>query len=224
MTTTNNLNASQTGASSTVLDTLNTQLVQMDKLLNDPDFDHARVLEQALKVLMLMSRLLGKTEKEYVLKNQTELFVQVKEMTGTYNTWPVLAVTIASGTLTIAGGLASIGAAIPGTAIGQKMANAAPNALGWLSDANSAEKISGIGQGIGYVGQGMGGFSSLLNNSNEAKRAFCHVMIEEVKRKRGDRDDASRQMRDQASAAANNCRQAMQAAHNAVSQVLSQQR
>jgi hypothetical protein len=218
--TTTNLNTSQTGSSNTVLDTLNTQLVEMDKLLNDPNFDHGRVLEQALKVLMLMSRLLGKTEKEYVLNNETELFAQVKEMKGTYNTWSVLAVTIASGSLTIAGGFVGMGAAIPGTSLGQSIGSSAPNALGWLSNADWAKKLGGIGQGIGSVGQGTGSFSSLLNNSNEAKRAFCHVVIEEVKRKRSDRDDASRQMRDQANAASSNCRQALQAVHNAASQIL----
>ena len=221
MTTSNNLSTTQSSENPTVQDTLNSELVRLDKLLEDPNFDHSRVLEQAFKVIQLMSRMLGNMEKEYVLDHEPELFAKAKELKGTYNTWSVLALTIVSSSVTIAGGFVGMGSAIPGTSLGQTMGNAAPNALGWLGSADWAKKLADIGQGMGAVGQGTGGFSSLLNNSNEAKRVVFQIMIEEVKRKRGDRDDAARQMRDQSYSAANNCRQAVQAAHNAAQQVLS---
>lgn len=204
----------------TVQDTLNVQLTKLDNMLEDPNCDHSRVLEQAYKILMLMSRLLGQTEKEYVLDQEPELYAQVKELKGTYNTWTVLAITIASGSLTIAGGFVGMGAAIPGTALGQTMGNAAPNALGWLSNADWAKKLANIGQGMGGVGQGTGAFGKLAGDSNEAKRSFCHIVIEEIKRKRSDRYDASQQMRNQSDAAANNCRQSAQASHSTAMQIM----
>lgn len=220
MTAETNVKTQANDGSHSIQDTLNTQLVELDKLLADPNFDHSRVLEQALKVIMLMSRLLGDTEREYVLDTEPELFAKVKELKGTYNTWSVLALTVVSSSITIAGGFVGMGSAIPGTSLGQTMGNAAPNALGWLSNADWAKKLADIGQGMGAVGQGTGGFTSLFNNSNEAKRTVVQVMIEEVKRKRGDRDDAARQQRDQSYSAANICRQAIQAAHSAAQQVL----
>lgn len=220
MTTENHLNTASCPSNSTVQDTLNSELVRLDKLLDDPNFDHSRVLEQALRVIQLMSRMLGNLEKEYVLDNEPELFAKAKELKGTYNTWSVLALTIVSSSITIAGGFVSMGSAIPGTSLGQTMGNAAPNTLGWLGNADWAKKLGSIGQGMGSVGQGTSGFTSLFNNSNEAKRVFVQVMIEEIKRKRGDRDDAVRQMRDQSYSTANNCRQAIQAAHNAAQQIL----
>ncbi|ADI38321.1 hypothetical protein [Waddlia chondrophila] len=204
-----------------VLDTLNAELSRMDQLLEDPNCDHARVLEQAFKVIQLMSRMLGNMEKEYVLDQESVLFVKAKELKGTYNTWSVLALTIVSSSVTIGGGFVGMGAAIPGTTLGQTLGNASPNALGWLGNAAWAKKLGSIGQGMGAVGQGSGGFTSLMNNSNEAKRTVFQVVIEEVKRKRGDRDDAARQMRDQSYSAANNCRQAIQAIHQAAQQILS---
>ncbi len=220
MTTADNLSTNNK-ASTGVQETLNSELVRLDKLLDDPNIDHSRVLEQAFKVIQLMSRILGNMEKEYVLENEPALFAKVKELKGTYNTWSVLALTIVSSGITMGGGFVSMGSAIPGTTLGQTMGNSAPNALGWLSNTAWAKKLADIGQGMGAVGQGSGGFTSLMNNTNEAKRAVFQVMIEEIKRKRGDRDDAARQNRDQSYSAANNCRQTIQATHNAASQILS---
>lgn len=210
----------QSKESHNILDTLNTELVALDKLREDPNCDHSRVLEQAYNVIRLMSRLLGNMEKEYVLDNEPELFVKVKELKGSYNTWMVVALTIASSSIIIGGGGTNMFAAIPGTSLGAAMGNAAPNTLGWLGNADWAKTLGSLGTGLGAVGQGTGGFTSLFNNSNEAKRVVVQVMIEELKRKRGDRDDAARQQRDQCSSAGNHCGQAIQAAHNAAQQIL----
>ncbi len=204
----------------TVDQTLNVELTAMDELLNNPNRDHGRVLEQAYRVIMLMSRMLGQTEKLYVLDQEPQLYAQVNKLKGTYNTWTVLAITIASGSLSIAGGFVGMGAAIPGTSLGQVMGNAAPNTLGWLSNAQWGKNLSNVGQGLGGVGTGTGAFGSLANNTSESKRAFCNHIIEEIKRKRSDREEATRQQRNQIDSASNNCKQAAQAVHSAITNLL----
>lgn len=199
---------------------INTQLTSLDTLLLDPKADFRIVLEQAYKILMLMSHRLRQTNHRYVMDQEPELFAQVSELKGTYGSWQVLAITIASGSLSIVGGLVGAGAAIPGTGFGQAMANQAPNALGWLSAADWGKKLTAIGGGIGSVGQGTGTFGKIGSDSNEAKRVFCNVLIEEIKRKRSDREDASRQNREQCSSASGSWRQAMEAAHQASMQVM----
>lgn len=209
-----------TNPQNTVVQTLNVELTAMDNLLNDPNCDHGRVLEQAYRVLMLMSRMLGQTEKLYVLDQEPELYAQVKKLKGTYNTWTVLAITIVSGSLSIGGGFIGIGAAIPGTSLGELAANSAPNTLGWLSNLQWGKNLSKVGQGVGGVGTGTGAFGSLASNSAESKRALCNYVIEEIKRKRSDREEATRQQRGQVDSASNNCKQTAQAAHQAASNLL----
>ncbi len=199
---------------------LDSQLINLDKLIDDPNFDHSRVLEQALKVIMLMSKLLGNMDKNYVIDNESELFAKVNELKGTYNTWTVLVITIASSSLQIGGGFIGVGSAVPGTKLGEFASSKAPNALGWLSNADWGKTLQGIGQGTVTVGQGSGALSSLTNNTNEAKRAFCQVILEEIKRKRNDSNDASRQKRNEVDSASNNCKDVIGRAHGAAQAVL----
>ncbi len=199
---------------------IDVQLIAMDALLADPKADFRTVLEQAYKILMLMSHRLRQTNRTYVLDQEPQLFAQVNELKETYNSWGVLAITIASGTLTIAGGLVGAGAAIPGTGLGQSLANSAPNALGWLSSESSGKMLTAVGGGIGSVGQGTGAFGKIGSDSNESRRTYCNVLIEEIKRKRSDRDDSARQNREQCSAANSSWHQALEASHQACMQVL----
>lgn len=201
MSSTTNLSANPEAGSGKIQDTLNNQLIKLDQLLADPNFDHSRILEQALKVIMLMSRLLGNMEKTYVLDNESEVYGKVKELKGTYNTWTVLLITIASGTLTAGGGLVKAGSAIPKFAA-------------WT------DTLKNFGDATSATGQGTGAFSSLANNTNEAKRAVCQVMLEEVKRKRNDRDDAAKQKRNELESASNLSRDAIRQFHDAAQQIL----
>lgn len=205
---------------SAVDETLNAELVKMDKLLENPNCDHRNVLDQAYKIMILLNRKLAITEKNYVLDQEPELWAKVKELKGTYNTWTVLTVTVLSGGLSIAGGFIGIGSAIPGTAMGTGLSNASPKLFSFLSNTAWAQKLSSIGQGVGGAGQGVGAFGKLAGDNEEAKRTFIQFAIEEMKRKGSDRQEAYRQSRDQSHGAINSWQSAAQQGHQTAMRVL----
>lgn len=203
-----------------LIDRINGELLMIDEMLLDPKCDFAMVLQQAYRVLDLLQRLAARSDKTYALDKEPELWEQVQELKGSFNTWKVLAVAIISGVLTAAGGFLSIASIIPGTAAGQGLANAAPNVFGFLSDANNSKAISSVGEGAKLFGQGSDVFRQIFNNTDEAKRVVHNYLLQDLQRKQSDRSSAAKEARDLGTAAMSNCRAAMTEFHRVFESIM----
>ena len=195
---------------------VNEELLRMDEMLLDPHCDPALKLQQAYRILDMLFRRAAKSEKEYTLDKEPLIWEDVKKLKGSFNTWTVLGTAVASGILTGAGGFLSIGSAVPGTKAGMGLAAAAPKLFQFFGNANNGKLLSTISGGVSGVGHSFDVFGKMFGNSDEAKRVVYNYVIEEGKRKMGDRQDAFRQDRDAGTGAINNCRSVAEAFHRAI--------
>jgi len=157
--------------------TLETSFEELQELMDEPNTDFMRVMEQAYKVLLLLNRRAARTDKMYAQDKEPEIRMHIHDVKGTFNRKDVLAIQCFFAGLTILGGFATMGSLVP-------------LPLG-------AETLKGAGTALGQIGQGGGSIGNAFANNAESQRKVCEFELEESKRRRGDRDDSERKNADQ---------------------------
>ena len=203
-----------------LIDRINAELLAIDDMLNDPKCNFSLVLQQAYRVLDLLQRLTSRNDKSYSLDKEPEIWDQVQQLKGSYNTWQVMVTAIVTGVLSGISGLVGIAAVFPGTPAGQALADASPKLFSAFANADGAKTIRDISDATQKFSQGTGSIQKLVGDTDEAKRVVYNYMMQEYQRKQNDRNESSRQARDQGSAALNNCRSVMEALHRVFESIL----
>lgn len=113
--------------------------------------DYERIHVMMLRFCMIHMRHVVKDDQEYIAKIGDQIKVQSGKIRDSYNTWPVVSITLVSSAVSIVGGVAGFSTIIqPGSEIARMF-------------AQNAQQISTMSTGIS-------GVSSLFNSRNEGNR------------------------------------------------------
>lgn len=113
--------------------------------------DYERIHVMMLRFCMIHMRHVVKDDQEYISKIGDQIKVQSGKIRDSYNTWPVVTITLVSSAVSIVGGVAGFSTIIrPASEIARTF-------------AQNAQQISTMSTGIS-------GVSSLLNSRNEGNR------------------------------------------------------
>lgn len=165
-------------STSKILDsTIETLSKKIDDELKKPDRDFVKLQEYVYKVVAAMMHRAKQTDQEFICESGIEIKVQAVKVQGTYNTWPALLITFVSSGISLAGGAAGV-------------SPLAPNS--WISP-EKADVLARASQGIGTAGTGLSGVGSIFNSKGEGTRFVYQILLEEVKKKREDRESAKQQ-------------------------------
>lgn len=164
-------------------------LDKFDEMLEDPQQDHTRLLNEILKIVVVLMRTSAKIDKNYALDREVEIWAHVEDVKGTFNSKKVLYLTIASGLAIGFSGIVIGLSAIPGTTLGNALANTKFSFLSGVADIEG-KRINTIGSAIGQIGQGIGLFPKISDEINQSERNILQHKLEEAKQKRQDRKDA----------------------------------
>jgi len=134
-----------------------------------------RALEELVKkVLIVIMRLNGKADSEFVQDSIVEIKIKAQQIQATFNGWLSLTFTVVSASLSIgAGGLGLFGG-ITGAA---------------------GDGLKGITDGLSATSQGAQGLTSIFNAKSEGNRTYYQVELEQIKNKSGDRTQSANENR-----------------------------
>jgi hypothetical protein len=160
---------------------LEKKIETLSKLIDDelkkPDRNFERL--QALVYLAVVGLMhkFKQVDQEFIFDSGLQIKVQAVKVQGTYNTWPAVTITIVSSAISIAGGMAGLAPLVP---------------VSWIS-AQTAGVFAGASQSIGTAGTGLGGVGSIFNTQSESIRFVYQIDLEEIKKKREDKEGAKHQ-------------------------------
>lgn len=128
-------------------------------LKDNPNFDV--LMGTILKLFGYQMRTAAKEDQERVFEYNEKIHVQSHEIKNTYNKWHGMTITVISGTISIAGGLAGLTPLLSANVIDPGMANYLQHAATPISQA----------------GTGVGSFSTLVNNQSEGQRTVMQIYL-----------------------------------------------
>lgn len=124
---------------------------KINKALLAESVDYERIHVMMLRFCMIHMRHVVKDDQEYISKIGDQIKVQSGKIRDSYNTWPVVTITLVSSAVSIVGGVAGFSTIIqPGSEIARTF-------------AQNAQQVSTMSTGIS-------GVSSLFNSRNEGNR------------------------------------------------------
>jgi hypothetical protein len=132
--------------------------------LSKENVDHEKIFHQMCSVFKLLCHQGTQYNHEFVNESGHQLMIEVKKVQKSYKSWTVLAFTVISGGLQIAGGVFS-----------------GISAFGQYT-GGGLQKIGTMCSGIG---QGTGSLSSIFRDQQEGKRAVYQMIISNMQ---SDRD------------------------------------
>ncbi|MBA3816246.1 MAG: hypothetical protein H0X29_06950 [Parachlamydiaceae bacterium] len=134
-----------------------------EALLSEP-CDYERIHAMALQYCMIHMRHVVKDDQEYIAKLGDQLKIQSGKITDSYNTWPVVTITLISSALSIVGGVAGFATLIrPSSDVAKTF-------------ATNATQISTMSTGISGVG-------SLFSSGVEAQRVGLQYDLKRMESK-----------------------------------------
>jgi len=204
-------------------DIVQVELQNLTQLMNDSEPQFRNILSQIYKVMTLLHRLGSKENKNYALNKELTMQVEIKKIKNTYNAWGMLAITVLSAGVTIAGGVVGIFSALPGTAAGEDLAKLG-SVFASFKNKDFAKNISSISQAISGIGQGTGVFGKIFENKNEAERAVLQFHQSQLQRKHEDSNRAYSEENQLAREALRKSSEAESAANNIITSIISRDR
>jgi hypothetical protein len=172
-------------------DTVETELKKITEMLKNPKYDIRLIIDQLCRISMALHRQGAIENKIYSLDKELELTLEIKEVKNTYNGWKVLTISIASGGLTLLGGVIGLAGVLPGTAAGTALASMAPKVLSIFKNPNIGTGFDSASKGLSGIGQGAGAFGKMFADKAEAERAVRQFILSQDQTKFGDRNQAS---------------------------------
>lgn len=131
---------------------------KIDEALRAEVCDYEKVHAMMLRFCMIHLRHVVKDDHEYIAKIGDRIKIQSGKIRDSYNTWPIVSITLVSSAISIVGGVAGFS---PIIRPGSEMARAF---------AQNAQQISTMSTGISGVG-------SLLSSSKEGDRQVMHLYL-----------------------------------------------
>lgn len=169
-------------------DRLNKLTKMIDDELKKPDRNFEKLQALVYLAVMGMMHKFKQVDQEYISESGLQIKLQAVKVQGTYNTWPAVAITIVSSVVSIAGGAAGLSPLAP---------------LTWIN-ADTARIFQGASQSIGTAGQGLGGIGSIFSSKGESTRFVYQIDLEEIKKKREDKEASKHQKSSRSNEARNN--------------------
>lgn len=131
---------------------------KIDEALHAETYDYERIHAMVLRFCMIHMRHVVKEDHEYIAKIGDQIKVQSEKIRGTYNSWPVVTVTLISSAVSIVGGVAGFSTMIrPGSELAKTFAASA--------------------HGISTMSTGISGAGSLLNSRTEGDRQVLQLVL-----------------------------------------------
>jgi hypothetical protein len=188
-------------------------LENFEELLNKPEVDHAKLMDQMLKVVTVLMRLSAKIDKHYSLDREVDVWMHVNNVKGTFGSKAVLSLNIVGACLTIAGGVMGLASAVPGTALGNGLAN---TSFSFLSGTAAVEgvRLHNVSGAVGQFAQAVGMFPRIADEVNQSERTLANAHLEETKQKRQDRKESHQRHVQQHDRAIQHAREAAEKEHN----------
>ncbi len=156
---------------------------KFDAMLKDPQQDHTKLLNQAINIMVMMNRTSAVINKNAALDREVEIYASVKAGQGTYNGKLVLALTIAAGVAFCVSGVIIGASAVPGTALGNSLANTKFAFLSGTADVQG-KMLNTLGSAAGQIAQGVGLTPKIADESNNSERTLYQYEREEHQQKR----------------------------------------
>lgn len=200
--------------------TVASELQSLTAMIDNPNCDFRNVLQQILAIMTLLHRMGCRENREYALNKELDMKIEVNNVKKTYNSWKVLTITIASGSLQILGGAVGAFGAIPGTIAGTGLASLAPKVFGFLGNAANAQKIASVSQAVTGVAQGTGAFGGIFHSGEEAERAVHQYALNYGQRKNEDSNRAYGEENQLGQGSLRNAHEAESVAHSTVTHLL----
>lgn len=131
---------------------------KINEALNAENRDYEKIHAMILRFCMIHMRNVSKEDQEYIARIGDQIKVQAGKIRDTYNTYPVVVITIISSVVSVGGGVAGFSSLIR------------PNSEVARAFAQNAQQISTASTGISGVG-------SLLNSRNEGDRQILQLTM-----------------------------------------------
>lgn len=131
---------------------------KIDEALQAETYDYERIHAMVLRFCMIHMRHVVKEDQEYIAKIGDQIKVQSGKIRESYNTWPVVTVTLISSAVSIVGGVGGFSTLIrPNSDVAKFLANNA--------------------HGISTMSTGISGAGSLLNSRTEGDRQVLQLVL-----------------------------------------------
>lgn len=131
---------------------------KIDEALKAENRDFDKIHALVLRFCMIHMRNVSKEDQEYIAKIGDQIKVQAGKIRDTYNTWPVLTVTLVSSAVSIGGGAAGFSSFM-------------------MPSSEIAKVFASNSQQISTASTGISGISSLLNSRNEGDRQILQLTM-----------------------------------------------
>ena len=149
----------------------------IDEELKKSDRNFEKLQTYIYALVMGLMHKYKKVDQEYILESGAQIKIQAVKVQSTYNTWPAVAITLVSSAVGIVGGAAGLAPLAP---------------ISWIN-ADTARIFAGASQSIGTAGTGLGGVGSIFNSKGESVRFVYQIDLEEIKKKREDKEGSKHQ-------------------------------
>jgi hypothetical protein len=166
-------------------------LENFEELLNKPEVDHAKLMDQMLRVVTVLMRLSAKNNKHYSLDRDVEVWMHVNNVKGTFGSRTTFALNIVGACFTIIGGFAGVASAFPGTAAGNYFANTSFSFLSGTAQDQGA-RLHNLSSVITQCSQVPYKFGEVNNEANQAERTSGNAHLEGAKNKGQDSKESHR--------------------------------
>lgn len=130
---------------------------KIDDALNVENRDYEKIHAMVLRFCMIHMRNVSKDDQEYIAKIGDQIKIQAGKIRDSYNTWPVVTITLVSSGVSIVGGVAGFSTLFSSSTVAEHF-------------AKNAQQISTTSTGISGVG-------SLFNSRNEGDRQILQLYM-----------------------------------------------